>query len=53
MHVRKVLEKLRLAGLQADIKKYKFSVTRTKYLGCFININKIKVNPSKIEVIYN
>jgi hypothetical protein len=27
MHVCKVLEKLRLAGLQADIKKCKFSVT--------------------------
>jgi hypothetical protein len=27
IHVYKVLEKLRLAGLQADIKKYKFSVT--------------------------
>jgi hypothetical protein len=53
IYVYKVLEKLRLAGLQADIKKYKFSITRTKYLGFIISTNKIKVNPSKIKVIYN
>jgi hypothetical protein len=48
-----VLEKLRLAGLQADIKKYKFSVTWTKYLGFIISTNGIKVDPSKINVICN
>jgi hypothetical protein len=53
LYVCKVLEKLRLAGLQADIKKYKFSITRTKYLGFIISINRIEVDPSKIEVIYN
>jgi hypothetical protein len=53
LHVRKVLEKLRLAGLQADIKKCEFSVTRTKYLGFIISTNGIEVDPSKIEVIRN
>jgi ubiquinone/menaquinone biosynthesis C-methylase UbiE len=53
MHVRKVLEKLRLAGLQANIKKCEFSVIQTKYLGFIISINGIEVDPSKIEVIRN
>lgn len=33
MHVKKVLEQLRAAGLQASIRKCEFHVTRTKYLG--------------------
>jgi hypothetical protein len=53
IYVRKVLEKLRLAGLQADIKKCEFSVTWTKYLGFIISINGIEVDLLKIEVIYN
>jgi hypothetical protein len=53
IYVYKVLEKLRLAGLQADIKKYKFSVTQTKYLGFIISTNRIEVDPLKIEVIRN
>src|SRR5204862_8010545 len=32
-HVKKVLQYLRNAGLQADIKKSEFSVKQTKYLG--------------------
>ena len=36
-HVKKVLERLRQAGLQADIKKCEFHVTRTKYLGFIIS----------------
>ena len=32
-HVRKVLQRLREAGLQVDIKKSEFGVKRTKYLG--------------------
>jgi hypothetical protein len=53
MHVHKVLEKLRLAGLQANIKKCEFSVTQTKYLGFIISTNRVEVNPSKIKVIHN
>jgi hypothetical protein len=53
IYVCKVLEKLRLAGLQADIKKCEFSVTQIKYLGFIISTNRIEVNSLKIEVIYN
>jgi predicted aspartyl protease len=51
IHVKKVLDRLRGAGLQADIRKCEFSVTRTKYLGFIISTNGIEVDPGKIEVI--
>ena len=50
-HVRKVLERLRKAGLQADIKKSEFSVRRTKYLGFIISTNGIETDPEKTTVI--
>jgi transposase InsO family protein len=50
-HVRKVLQRLRDAGLQADIRKCEFSVTRTKYLGFIIGTKGIEVDPDKTEVI--
>ena len=50
-HVKKVLLRLRKAGLQADIKKTEFHVTRTKYLGFIISTKGIKVNPEKISAI--
>ena len=50
-HVKKVLEKLRKAGLQADIKKSEFHVTRTKYLCFIIYTQGIEVDPIKTEVI--
>lgn len=52
-HVRKVLLKLKEAGLQADIKKCEFSVTRTKYLGFIISTEGIEVDPEKISAIKN
>jgi hypothetical protein len=52
-HVTKVLERLRKAGLQADIKKCEFSVRRTKYLGFIISTDGIEVDPEKVEVIRN
>ena len=52
-HVRKVLLRLREAGLQADIKKSEFSVTRTKYLGFYVSTDGIAVDPEKIEAIQN
>jgi hypothetical protein len=51
MHVKKVLNRLRKAGLQADIKKSEFKVTRTKYLGFIISTDGIEVDPAKIEAI--
>jgi hypothetical protein len=46
-HVRLILQKLRDTSLQADIKKYKFSITRTKYLGFIILTNNILVDLEK------
>src|SRR6266536_2677299 len=52
-HVRKVLERLRNAGLQIDLKKCEFHVTRTKYLGFIISTDGIEVDPEKISVVKN
>jgi transposase InsO family protein len=51
MHVKLVLERLRAAGLQADIKKCEFNVTRTKYLGFIVSTDGVEVDPEKIAVI--
>jgi hypothetical protein len=50
-HVLKVLARLREAGLQPDIKKCEFSVTRTKYLGFIVTTKGIEVDPEKVAVI--
>ena len=50
-HVKKVLERLRNAGLQINLKKCEFHVTRTKYLGFIISTNSIEVNPNKISIV--
>lgn len=52
-HVNKVLARLREAGLQADLKKCEFYVTRTKFLGFIISTGGIEVDPDKVEVIRN
>src|SRR5436305_11067879 len=52
-HVRKVLLRLRKAGLQADIKKCEFNVTYTKYLGFVISTNGVEVDLEKVEAIRN
>jgi hypothetical protein len=51
IHVKKVLQRLRDAGLQADIKKCEFSVTRTKYLGIIVSTKGLEVNPKKVQVV--
>jgi hypothetical protein len=50
-HVKKVLQRLREAGLQAAIHKCEFHVTSTKYLGFIVTPDGIKVDPSKIDAI--
>jgi RNase H-like domain found in reverse transcriptase/Reverse transcriptase (RNA-dependent DNA polymerase)/Integrase zinc binding domain/Integrase core domain/Retroviral aspartyl protease len=52
-HVEKVLTRLRAAGLQADIKKCEFSVTKTKYLGFIVSTDGIEVDPEKVEAVIN
>ena len=50
-HVRKVLMKLREAGIQADVDKCEFHETETKYLGLIISTDGIKIDPSKVDAI--
>ena len=52
-HVKKVLRRLQDAGLQVDLKKCEFSVTRTKYLGFIITTKGIEVDPEKVAAIVN
>lgn len=52
-HVKKVLERLRSAGLQADIKKSEFHTTRTRYLGYILTNKGLEVDPDKVEVLRN
>jgi len=52
-YVYKVLLQLCKTGLQANIKKYEFSVTCTKYLGFIISTNSIEVDLEKVEAICN
>ena len=52
-HVKLVLERLRAAGLQVDLKKCEFSVTQTKYLGFIVGVDSLKVNLEKVSVVKN
>ena len=51
-HVRKVLEALRRAGLQADIKKCEFHVAEVNYLGLVITSNGICMDSEKVSAIW-
>jgi hypothetical protein len=50
-HVRKVLRRLREAGLTADIRKCEFHVTQTRFLGFIVSTNGIAPDPAKISVM--
>lgn len=51
-HVRRVLQRLRMAGLQVDIDKCEFEVQSTKYLGFIIEAGKgIRMDPDKVKAI--
>lgn len=50
-HVKQVLTRLRGAGLQADIRKCEFGVTRTKYPGFIISTEGIEVDPEKVSAV--
>jgi hypothetical protein len=50
-HVTQVLEKLKSAGLQANIKKSEFFVTKTKFLEYIISTKGIAVDPDKILAV--
>ena len=48
-----VLERLQDAGLQYNIKKYKFYATKVIYLGLIISYNRIKIDFKKVTIIIN
>ena len=50
-HVRKVLQKLREAGLQIDIEKCAFFQRSIKYLGLIISTDGIQMDPEKLAAI--
>ena len=50
-HVQLVLAKLCEFGIQVDMDKCKFHVTKTKYLGLMISTKSIKIGPAKIDAI--
>ena len=53
MHVKKILEWLQIADLQASIKKCKFHVTCTKYLSFILITEGIEVDSEKIAIVRN
>jgi hypothetical protein len=51
-HVRRILGRLREAGLQVDIDKCEFEVKRTKYLGFILEAGQgIRMDPDKVSAI--
>jgi hypothetical protein len=46
-----VLDRLRKAGLQVDIKKSEFHVNRVKYLGYILTNKGIEVDPENIKAL--
>lgn len=51
IHVQRVLERFRAAGLQADLKKCEFHVEKTKYLGFIVGRDGISVDTDKVKAI--
>ena len=48
-----VLKCLQDTGLQYNIKKYKFYITKVMYLSLIISYNKIKMDFKKVATIIN
>ena len=53
VHVRKVLEKLKEAGLQVDIEKCEFFKKEVAFLGVMLSVDGLRMDPKKVEVIIN
>ena len=51
IHVKRVLQKLHEAGLQADITKCAFHVKEVPYLELIIITEEIKMNSAKVSII--
>jgi hypothetical protein len=50
-HVRKILQRLREAEIQADVDKCEFHTTETKFLGMIVGRDGIKMDPEKVRAI--
>ena len=50
-YVEKVFATLQKAGLQADIDKCEFHVTKICYLGLIISTESISIDPKKVEAV--
>jgi hypothetical protein len=48
-----MLSKLRAAGLQADIRKSKFSTMETRFLGYILFTSGIAIDPTKVAIVAN
>jgi hypothetical protein len=48
-----VLSKLRVAGLQADIRKSEFNTTETRFLGYILSTSGIAIDPIKVAAVAN
>ena len=51
--VRKVLQKLKEAGLYTKPEKCEFNVEKTTFLGFIISTNGIEMDPAKVEAVLN
>ena len=52
-HVKRVLQRLREAGLQVDIKKCEFDVEETVFLGLIVSGVGLRMDPQKVIAILN
>lgn len=50
-HIALVLDRLREAGLQADIRKCEFHVKRTKFLGLILTTEGLEMDPEKVKAV--
>ncbi len=50
-HIKKVLQKLKDAGMYLDINKCQFHVQEVKYLGIMITTEGLKMDPQKVDTI--
>ncbi len=50
-HIRQVLQRLREAGLQADIDKCEFHIQETKFLDLIVSTEGIRIDPQKVRTI--
>ena len=46
-----MINTLRVVGLYINVKKYEFSITKTKFLGLIVGIDGIEIDPEKVKVI--